>query len=230
MASNKEMRVKADQISLKSKVLLTYTLLTTAAALLSAHADAQTFAEWFSQKKTQKKYLLEQIAALQMYSGYVKQGYNIAQHGLGTITGSLRQEFGLHNEFYLRRGTVYPAVKNSPQVNQIISWQNEMLSRFDHIDQNGDFTTEQKLYLRKVRKALLADCDQQLTALQELIKDGKLQMSDEERISRLGRIHTAMQDNYRFTSDFIGQLQRFGLQRAQAKHDSQVSGRLYNIQ
>ncbi|WP_162276808.1 hypothetical protein [Mucilaginibacter pedocola] len=222
------MKHKADQISLKSKVLLTYTLLTSAAALLSAHADAQTFAEWFSQKKTQKKYLLEQIAALHMYSSYVKQGYNIAHNGLGTITGALEQEFGLHNEYYLRRSTVNPVVKNSPQVNQIVTWQSEMLSRFARIDQNGGLTLEQKVYLEKVKKALLADCEHQLTLLHDLLKDGKLQMNDEERISRLNQVHAAMQDNYRFTFSFIGQLQRYSLQHQQADRDNKTIKVLYS--
>jgi len=34
-----------------------------------SNLQAQTFAEWFQQKKTQKKYLLQQIAALQVYIG-----------------------------------------------------------------------------------------------------------------------------------------------------------------
>ena len=227
MGSIKNIKHKADQISLKSKVLLTYTLLTSATALLSAHADAQTFAEWFSQKKTQKKYLLEQIAALHMYSSYVKQGYNIAHNGLGTITGALGQEFSLHNEYYLQRSTVNPLVKNSPQVNQIVTWQNEMLGGFARIDQNAELTLEQKVYLDKVKKALLADCEHQLTALHNLIKDGKLQMNDEERIGRLNQIHAAMQDNYRFTSSFIGQLQRYGLQQQQANRDNKATRVLY---
>ncbi len=227
MESIKIMKHKADQIGLKSKVLLTYTLLTSAAALLSAQADAQTFAEWFSQKKTQKKYLSEQIAALHMYSSYVKQGYNIAHNGLGTITGTLEQEFGLHNEYYLRRSMVDPVVKNSPQVNQIVTWQNEMLSRFARIDQNGGLTLEQKVYLEKVKMALLADCEHQLSLLHDLLKNGKLQMNDEERISRLNQIYTAMQDNYRFTSSFIGQLQRYSLQHQQADRNNKAIRVLY---
>ncbi|WP_342647368.1 hypothetical protein [Mucilaginibacter sp. CSA2-8R] len=221
------MKHKADQISLKSKVLLTYTLLTSAAALLSAHADAQTIAEWFSQKKTQKKYILEQIAALHMYSSYVKQGYNIAHNGLATITGALGQEFELHNEYYSKRSAVNPVVKNSPQVNQIMTWQNEMLGKFARIAQNGELTLEQKVYFQKVKKALLADCEHQLSLLHELLKDGKLQMNDEERISRLDQIYTAMQDNYRFTSSFIGQLQRYSLQHQQAFRDDQAIRAIY---
>ena len=42
-------------------------------------SQAQTFNEWFRQKATQKKYLIQQIAALQVYLDYVQKGYAIAQ-------------------------------------------------------------------------------------------------------------------------------------------------------
>ncbi|MBK8310917.1 MAG: hypothetical protein IPL04_08535 [Chitinophagaceae bacterium] len=35
--------------------------------------NGQTLAEWTQQKKTQKKYLLQQIVALQVYIGYAKK-------------------------------------------------------------------------------------------------------------------------------------------------------------
>ena len=48
-------------------------------AIISTGTRAQTFAEWFRQSATQKKYLLQQIAALQVYIGYVQKGYSIAK-------------------------------------------------------------------------------------------------------------------------------------------------------
>ena len=47
--------------------------------------QAQTFAEWFQQKKTQKKYLVKKIAALQVYIEFAEKGYKIAKEGLNTI-------------------------------------------------------------------------------------------------------------------------------------------------
>ena len=47
--------------------------------------NAQGLSEWFNQKATQKKYLLQQIAALQVYIGYLQKGYSIAKTGLTTI-------------------------------------------------------------------------------------------------------------------------------------------------
>lgn len=43
-------------------------------------SHAQTWDEWFNQKSTQKKYLLQQIAAFEAYLSYAKKGYDIANH------------------------------------------------------------------------------------------------------------------------------------------------------
>ncbi len=63
--------------------------------------DAQTFDEWFKQQETQKKYLIQQIAALQVYTGYVQKGYSVAKKGLATI-GSIKEgDFNLHSNFFV---------------------------------------------------------------------------------------------------------------------------------
>jgi hypothetical protein len=228
MESNNKIRLKADQISPRSKALLVYTILTAAATLLTFAVEAQTFAEWFSQKKTQKKYLLQQIAAFQIYSGYLKQGYNIANHGLGSITGSLKEELNLHATYYDKLKAVNPVVKN-PQVNEILVWQKEILNSMGKLGQTEPLTNDQKSYIGRVKQALLNDCNQQITELQDLMTDGKLKMSDEERVSRLNKIHKAVQDNFRFAAAFTGQVQLYVVQVQQETRNTRTSKNLYGI-
>lgn len=47
--------------------------------------QAQNIEEITQQKATQRKYLLEQIAAYRLYAGYLKKGYEIAQQGLSLV-------------------------------------------------------------------------------------------------------------------------------------------------
>src|SRR5438270_40913 len=112
-----------NQLRSPSRWLLNYALLTAAVSLAFIKADAQTFAEWFSQKSTKKKYLLQQIAALEAYGSVLKTGYNVAHHGLGTIGSFNNGEFQLHNAYYTNLKTVSPAVKNNVQVKEILQWQ-----------------------------------------------------------------------------------------------------------
>ena len=59
--------------------------------------QAQTFDEWFRQGKTQKKYLAEQIAALQFYIGIAKEGYKAVGKGLQTIGDIKNGDFNIGN-------------------------------------------------------------------------------------------------------------------------------------
>src|ERR1700710_1522793 len=101
--------------------------MTVAASAFATTVRGQTFAEWFKQKSTQKKYLLQQIAALEVYAGYLKSGYQIAGHGIGSISAYLGSENGLHSAFYQNLKRASPLVKENPQVSEIITWQGDIL-------------------------------------------------------------------------------------------------------
>ncbi|MGF7072347.1 hypothetical protein [Mucilaginibacter sp. 3215] len=197
------------------------------ALLLMGSARAQTFAEWFSQKKTQKKYLLQQIAALQVYSGYVKTGYNIAKGGLGSIGGYITNENGLHTDYYTRLKTVNTTVKNNPQVNDIIRWQGDILKQTGAIQKQTGLTSNESSYTKKVCQSLLQDCDARINDLMLILSDNKAEMSDEERITLIARLHQAMQDNYRFAASFRSQLRIYVGNKAQEKQDNQTLKKLY---
>jgi hypothetical protein len=213
----------------RARFLLVFSLFTAISSGMTATVRAQTFAEWFSQKKTQKKYLLQQIAALQVYSGYLKQGYQFATKGLSSISGSLNAENGLHSTYYSRLKNVDPAVKNNDMVKDILTWQQDILTRSLSIDKISGLTGDEKNYLVSVMTAVLKDCDQQLTTLQNVVDNGKMEMSDSERIALLGKIHNAMMDNYRFASGFAAQAKRYALQKQQEQNQAELSKQLYDI-
>jgi len=195
--------------------------------LLSLGAKAQTFAEWFSQKKTQKKYLLQQIAALQVYSGYLKTGYGIAKGGLGNIGGYITNEYGLHSGYYQHLKTVNPAIKNNSQVNDILRWQQDILKQTAAIKKQAGLTTKENNYTAGVCKALLADCDANLHDLETVLSDDKTEMSDEERIRQIARLHAAMENNYRFAASFSSQLQIYVRSKQQEQNDQNTLKNLY---
>lgn len=75
---------------------------------VGTNAFGQTWGEFFSQKKTQKKYLLEQLVALKMYAGYLKKGYDIVGSGIGTVWDIKNGEFSLHSTFFSSLKSVNP--------------------------------------------------------------------------------------------------------------------------
>ena len=215
---------QAANLRSKAKHLLTFALVT---AAISHYASAQTFAEWFSQKKTQKKYLLQQIAALQVYSGYLKTGYSIAKGGLGSIGGYVGSEYGLHGSYYTHLKSVNSAVKGNPQVNGIIRWQQDILKQTAAIKKQTGLTATESSYVNKVCQAVLSDCDARLQDLQIVLSDNKVEMSDEERIRQIARLHEAMQDNYRFAASFQSQLLLYVRNKIQEQNDHHTLKNLY---
>jgi len=230
MESNKRLKIQADEIRRKSKKLLAFVMMTVAASAIATTLKAQTVAEWFDQKKTQTKYLLQQIAALQIYAAYYKQGNNIAHNGLSSIFGSLTSENGLHTTYYNNLKNVNPAVKNNKQVSDIMQWQKDILTRMSNLDKTANLNENERQYIVQVKSALFKDCNGQITELQNVITDNKLQMSDEERLKHIGVIHTAMQDNYRFASSFADQVKVYAFQRVQENNNIITEKKIYGIQ
>lgn len=213
----------------RARLALVCSLFATVGAGMALPARAQTFAEWFAQKKTQKKYLLQQIAALQIFSGYLKQGYQIAHNGLDSVSGSLKIEYGLHGTYYHRMKTAGPLVKNNAMVKEIMAWQQDILEQLAAISQINGMTRAEKSYLEQVRAAVLKDCDQQLNTLQLVVSDGTIEMSDADRIALVTRIHTAMMANYRFAAGFAAQAELYVTRRQQEQNQINAVKQIYGI-
>jgi len=205
MVSINQMTLRADQISRRTKQVLAMALLTAIATGMTISAKGQTFAEWFQQKKTQRKYLLEQIAALGTYAGYVQKGYAITQQGTGAISGCLEEEWEKHAAFYSRKQKVAPAFRDNPQVSEILKWQKAILSHLKKLYASEGFSGHEIHYLKKVGQSVMNDCMHQAALLEKAYNDGQLTMSDEERLQLIARIHDDMSGNLRFTTGFVNQ-------------------------
>lgn len=195
--------------------------------MMQQPVQAQTFAEWFRQKSTQRKYLLQQITALWMYKGYAMKGYDIAKGGLGSIGGYLGKEFDLHGDYYQRLQKVNTLVSNDPQVAAILRWQQDILKHTDGLQKMPGLTQEERSHVKKVCAALLVDCEGQLNDLEIILEDGKVGMSDEQRFRQIGRLYANMQDNYRFAANFNGQVRLYVLHRKQSSKEVNTLKAIY---
>lgn len=169
-------------------------------------SQGQTFGEFFNQKKTQKKYLLEQIAALQVYIGYAKKGYDIASSGLQTVRDITSGEFNLHSGFINSLKLVSPAVRKNYKVIEIIDYQIRISKAFASVKYNDLLSLPNQSYVEDVQSQVILDCGNDLEELLLIITSGKIKMRDEERLKRLDKLYDSMIDKYAFTMDFIGQV------------------------
>lgn len=169
-------------------------------------SQGQTFGEFFNQKKTQKRYLLEQIAALQVYIGYAKKGYDIASSGLQTVRDITSGEFNLHLGFINSLKLVSPAVRKNYKVIEIIDYQIRISKAFASVKYNDLLSLPNQSYVGDVQSQVILDCGNDLEELLLIITSGKIKMRDEERLKRLDKLYDSMIDKYAFTMNFIGQV------------------------
>ncbi|MET6998673.1 hypothetical protein [Chitinophaga defluvii] len=200
---------------------------------VSGSGKAQTFAEWFQQKKTQKKYLIQQIAALQVYIGYAKKGYNIAKDGLNTIGGFTRGEFDLHGDFINSLKKVNPEIKRYAKVADIIALQMKIVQQsggaYRQLQRSDMFSAGELSYVNRVLGRLLDDCEKILDELITVTTSGKLEMKDDERMARIDRLYLDMQDSYTFSKSFTDEAQSLALSRKKDITDVSTSRALQGI-
>ncbi|MES2277915.1 MAG: hypothetical protein V4592_17945 [Bacteroidota bacterium] len=191
--------------------------------------EAQTFAEWFSQKKTQIKYLTQQIAALEQYGSYVKQGYQITQGGWNGIGNWVKGEFDLHSAYYSSLKQVNPAIKNDPKADSIITYAQLIPQEFDQLAGLAGLNGDTRSYIGRVKTTVLTETDKDIAELQMVMTDGKAQLTDDERIKRLDAIYERVKDKLVFSGSFCNDVRMLIVQRNQELQDIQTLGRYYEI-
>ncbi|HVW98700.1 MAG TPA: hypothetical protein VHA56_22220 [Mucilaginibacter sp.] len=165
-----------------------------------------------SQKKTQKKYLLEQIAALQVYLDYARKGYQIAGSGWSAVRSITGGEFSLHDLMISGLKKVSPAVRNDARVAEIIGLETGILKAWGGLAGSRLFTGDRLDYLSSVRAKVNSDCLNDLGELLLVITSGKAEMNDDERLGRLSGIYERMRDKAEFTQGFTEQALLLGRQ------------------
>ena len=207
-----------------------------AIALLLSFAtsgSAQTFAEWFRQKATQRKYLLQQIAALQVYIGYVSKGYSIAKKGLSSIQDIKHGDFNLHDSYFTSLITVNPKIKRYAKVADIIALQisiaKQTAKTIKDCKNSHQLTTAELGYLQKVFTTLLGDCAKCLDALFNIITNGQLSMKDDERIAAIDKICFDMADKQVFARSFSNSAKGLCVQRDNEQWDISISKKLNGL-
>jgi hypothetical protein len=197
-----------------------------------ARAQSPNFNEWFRQKKTQKKYLVQQIAALKVYLNYLKKGYDIAQKGLATIGDIKNGTFSLDKDYFNSLKQVSPVVKNSPKVKGILDYQHSIASNFrkfwEDCRSDENLSTGEVSYIEDVYLNMLEECVASMDELRLISTSGDAEMKDDERLLRLDKVHDDLQEKYAFTQAFIGSTQLLSLERAKEKNRIKSVMKLYS--
>jgi len=196
-------------------------------------SNAQTFDEWFKQKKTQKKYLIEQIAAFQMYLGYVQKGYSIARKGLTTIGNIKKGDFNLHNDFFSSFKSVNPTIRSYSKVADIMAFQVKIIQTYKftykYVQSISLYSPAEIDFIYRVFTNLINNSSADLDELIAVITANELEMKDDERLKRIDAIYASIQDKYAFAKSFGDEAKVLAVQKVKDKNNVETSLLHYGI-
>ncbi len=205
-------------------------------SFIAVSLHAQTWDEWFKQKKTQIKYLTQQVAALQVYEGYVSKGYQIAKGGLQTISKIKNGEFTLHEAFFSSLTHINPSLQQYSRIADIIALQlniNKQYKRYyesaNQSNQSNQLHSNERQYINSVFISLLQNCTNDISDLITLLTDGQLRLEDDERLQRIDAIYKNMLNKYGFAQTFSRQVNILTLNRQKEGVETSSLQSLYNL-
>lgn len=187
-------------------------------------ADAQTWREWTKQGKTQRRYLLKQLALLKTSIVQIKKGVSIARRGLATFRNARSGEFNLHKDFFSHLDNVNPVIENTAKVADIVAYQVFILRQLNEVNRycrsNKHFTAEEVRYVADVYANMLVLCDANLAELLFIVKPNKTGMTDDERLARIDFLYDDMHDKRAFVKSFEQDVYYIALNRAHEHNQS----------
>lgn len=215
------------RIKLKWK-FLAFMMVIWGLGLCAGPVKAQTYNEIFRQKKTQEKYLLKQMAYLKLYADQAWKGYKLVSGGLETINDFTSGEFKLHEAFIYALSKVSSLVRKDYRVGEIVNFQLGINSSFRALlKSSASAQAPNQDYYRAVQEKVIGECNADLDELMDIVLSSNLEMNDAERLSRLKKIHTSMQEKAGFARWFWSQAQLLLQSQKQEKLEIEDLRRLY---
>lgn len=190
--------------------------------------SAQTFNEFFRQKSTQRKYLLEQIVALRTYASVAKRSYDIARDGLNIVRGFTSGELGLHDLFFSGLQTINPIVRNNPKIAEILAMQRTTAKLINNLRYPGQLRREQRDYLMNIKRNLIKECERNMDELLLITSADMTSMDDASRLEKLNTIHREATDKMLFARWLAEELETWRIVSQSEDKSLQKLRRLYD--
>ena len=200
---------------------------------LMGSIHAQTWDEWFKQKKTQIKYLTQQMAALQVYEVYLSKGYKIAKGGLHTIGDIKNGEFDLHEAFFSSLLHINPSIQHYSRIADIVNLKISITKQYkiycENMSQSKQLNKDEIQYIHSVFTSLLNNCTKDISDLISVTTDGQLQLGDDERLQRIDAIYKSMVGKNSFAKNFNSQINVLTMNRQKEQSETASLQTLYNL-
>jgi hypothetical protein len=187
---------------------------------------SQIIKELFNQASTQKKYLIEQIAALKVYTEALQKGYEIAKDGLNLIADIKNKDLDLHKDYFTWLKKVKPVIKLAPRTQGIIAQYYRIVTvchqSKKQVMQTGMLTSEEYRYYEGVMDKVESASTYLMQELGTVTTDGDWAMKDDDRIDRIENLALSMEDNYTFCKGFSAQVMVMATSRQRDQESGEI--------
>ncbi|TPG38402.1 hypothetical protein [Flavobacterium pectinovorum] len=181
----------------------------------------------------QRKELLLQIAALQVYIDYAKKGYSVVSKGLNFIGDAKRGEVNLHGDYFNSLLKINPKVKNYYKTAEILSMQFKIMKickrTYSDLKASDLFHGNELDYIERSFERLLENCSNTLDQLLVITTDTQLELKDDQRIERIDALHKMMLEDYNFCLSFSNEAKLLSLSKSREKEDAHNTGTIYGL-
>ncbi len=176
---------------------------------LYATTRAQTWEEWFRQNSTRIKYLQIQAAALQAYMAVEEDGYKLVEDALSDIGGINQEEFDLHKDHFASLDETHD-IGDMPELDQVRALRAIIIDRsaeaLKDFSSDPTLTANELKYIAGVLDKLTTMSEKEFDEFYDLVHDGRLKMTDGERIQGIRAVEDNLRDQYRFLRIFIANI------------------------
>lgn len=195
--------------------------------------QGQLWVEFFRQKETQKKYLLQQIAALATYADYVREGYQIAQEGLTFINDVKTGQFSLDKNYFASFQQVNPALKGLAKLDSMNTMK-EMIVRLRqscmrYCAQSPSYQQTDIDLVRSIFEDLLTQYDAVYRDMTLVNTSSAIAMSDHERGKKMSELFAEAKAIYGYARKFDRSTRLYGIQVQREKASIQSLAQWYGI-
>lgn len=181
----------------------------------------------------QRKELLLQIAALQVYIDYAKKGYSAVSKGLNFIGDAKKGELNLHGDYFISLLKINPKVKNYYKTAEIISVQFKIIKIYKRtladLKTADLFHGSELDYIERSFEKLLQNCSNTLEQLLVITTDASLELKDDQRIERIDKLYETMLEDYNFCISFSRDARLLSVSKTAEKIDSKNGIALYGL-
>ena len=206
-------------------------LLIVLAVLSTGSLMAQNFDEWWRQKETKKRYLLEQIAALKVYTNTAWKCYETARAGLGVIGEIKEGDFNIHSEHFGKFRKISPTVAAYSRVAEIIKLQAGIVAiKYRNSRMDLEFLdNRERDFASGFFNRIITESMVNLSLLTSLLTDSTMEMTDRERLDRIEGIYTKMLETYSFALILDNDLRGLSAERRKEQEEIKRMEENYGI-